>query len=102
MESALLSDELADQGFLLTSAEDRPLSDLMVTQLVTVRAEATVLIACEQFILHRFLALPVVDREGGIWWPSEEASYEIEASSDPSTTAIRLCVEEPYRGEWRA
>jgi len=43
----------------------------------------------------------VVDDEGGTWHPSPEAAAEIDASSDPEATALRICREAPMRGEWR-
>ncbi|HYT88255.1 MAG TPA: magnesium transporter [Gemmataceae bacterium] len=46
---------------LLLSPPERPLADVMLRQVVALPAEATVLDACEFFIQHRFLALPVVD-----------------------------------------
>ncbi|MFQ3649496.1 MAG: magnesium transporter [Gemmataceae bacterium] len=48
---------------LLLSAEDRPLRELMNTKVITVPAEATVLEACEFFIMHKLLAFPVVDAQ---------------------------------------
>jgi magnesium transporter len=41
----------------------RPLGEIMVRRVVTLPEDATVLDACDFFITHRFLALPVVDRE---------------------------------------
>lgn len=49
---------------LLVSEPDTPVSSLMVTQIVTLPDTATVMVACEQFLLHRYLAFPVVDSEG--------------------------------------
>lgn len=49
--------------FLLAASETR-IGDLMVRKLVTIPHIATVQDACEFFILHRFLALPVVDEKG--------------------------------------
>jgi magnesium transporter len=46
---------------LLTADPSQRLSQIMVSQVVTVPAAATVLEACELFATHRFLALPVVD-----------------------------------------
>lgn len=43
----------------------------------------------------------VRDLEGGIWWPNDEASAEIMAAADPEKTAMRICDNEPMRGEWR-
>jgi magnesium transporter len=46
---------------LVLSQREQPLADIMVRQVVTLPAEATVENACEFFIQHRLLALPVVD-----------------------------------------
>jgi magnesium transporter len=48
---------------LLTGALDQRLADLMLTRVVAIPRSATLLEACEQFILHRFLAFPVVDEQ---------------------------------------
>ena len=42
----------------------------------------------------------VRDSRGGVWWPDDAASSEIEASSDPAAEAVRICREAPYLGEW--
>jgi magnesium transporter len=46
---------------LLLSPPDTPLTEVMARQVVALPEEATVLDACEFFIQHRFLALPVLD-----------------------------------------
>lgn len=46
---------------LLLSPLETPLESIMVRRVVALPAEATVLDACEFFIQHRLLALPVVD-----------------------------------------
>lgn len=48
---------------LLTAALDQPLSEIMVRQIIAIPATATVLDACEMFVMHKFLAFPVVDAE---------------------------------------
>lgn len=48
---------------LLTADPGQKLSEIMVSQVVTLPTAATVLEACELFAMHRFLALPVVDEE---------------------------------------
>lgn len=48
---------------LLLNARDRPLVDIMVKQVVTIPHTATVLEACEFFVLHKLLAFPIVDDE---------------------------------------
>jgi magnesium transporter len=46
---------------LLLSADSTPIRDVMVAKSITIPAAATVLDACEFFLLHKFLAFPVVD-----------------------------------------
>jgi magnesium transporter len=48
---------------LLTAALDRPLADVMIARVIGIPQTATVLEACEAFVLHKFLAFPVVDDE---------------------------------------
>jgi len=48
---------------LLLSPRDRPLADIMVTKVITIPQAATVLDACEFFVLHKLLAFPIVDDE---------------------------------------
>jgi magnesium transporter len=46
---------------LLTAALDTPLREIMVRRLVTIPAKATVLDACEFFVLYKFFAFPIID-----------------------------------------
>jgi len=46
---------------LLTAPLERRLSALMIRRVVAIPHTATVLEACEAFVLHKFLAFPVVD-----------------------------------------
>src|SRR5436305_4140847 len=46
---------------LLTAALETLLRDMMVPRVVAIPATATVLDACEFFVLYKFLAFPVVD-----------------------------------------
>jgi magnesium transporter len=48
---------------LLLSPRDRPLADLMVRRVIALPDSATVLDACEFFVMHRLLAFPVVDAD---------------------------------------
>jgi magnesium transporter len=48
---------------LLTAPLEHRLADLMIARVVAVPASATVLEACEAFVLHKFLAFPVVDEQ---------------------------------------
>lgn len=42
----------------------------------------------------------VIDADGGIWRPSDEAQHQIDLAAYPGNEAIRICVEEPMRGGW--
>jgi magnesium transporter len=46
---------------LLLGSPEQPVAEIMVRQVVALPARTTVVEACEFFIQHRFLALPVVD-----------------------------------------
>jgi len=48
---------------LLTAALDTRLSDIMVRRVVAIPATASVLDACEFFVLYKFFAFPVVDEQ---------------------------------------
>jgi magnesium transporter len=49
---------------LLLSEPGTPVATIMVKEVVTLSDQATLLDACECFILHRLLALPIVDHLG--------------------------------------
>ena len=44
----------------------------------------------------------VVDAKGGVWWPTAYAEAEINASSDPAATVLRICKDDNERGDWSA
>ncbi|MEY2526538.1 MAG: magnesium transporter [Verrucomicrobiota bacterium] len=48
---------------LLTASPDTRLEEIMVRKVVAIPASATVLDACEFFVLYKFFAFPVVDNE---------------------------------------
>jgi magnesium transporter len=48
---------------LLTEPLDRTVGEIMIPRVLSLPDRATLLDACECFILHRFLAIPVVDSE---------------------------------------
>ncbi|PWU12858.1 MAG: magnesium transporter MgtE [Verrucomicrobia bacterium] len=48
---------------LLTAALDQRISEVMISRVVAIPESATVLEACEAFVLHKFLAFPVVDEQ---------------------------------------
>ena len=51
---------------LLMSPPSTPISQIMVDRVVALPRDATLLDACELFIMHRLLALPIIDQEGHI------------------------------------
>jgi magnesium transporter len=51
---------------LLTAALDQRIGEVMIKRVVAIPGHATLLEACEFFVLHKFLAFPVVDEEGHI------------------------------------
>lgn len=48
---------------LLVNSLDKRISEIMVPNVLALPATATLLEACEMFVLHKFLAFPVVDGE---------------------------------------
>ena len=48
---------------LLTAALDQRVGELMIRRIVAIPQSATLLEACEFFVLHKFFAFPVVDAE---------------------------------------
>src|SRR5262245_25406988 len=48
---------------LLTAELDKPLAEIMIGQAIAIPHTATVLEACEFFIMHKFLAFPIVDEQ---------------------------------------
>jgi magnesium transporter len=48
---------------LLTAALETPLNQIMVRRVVAIPASATVLDACEFFVLYKFFAFPVIDEQ---------------------------------------
>src|SRR5207244_10560032 len=54
---------LVPTRLLLTAPLETPLRGVMVPRVVAIPATATVLDACEFFVLYKFLAFPVVDEQ---------------------------------------
>ena len=48
---------------LLTAQPDENLTDVMIRRVIAIPENATLLEACEFFVLHKFLAFPIVDQE---------------------------------------
>jgi len=61
-ENKKLAGVLPTRGLLLAQPEEK-IADLMIRRVVAIPQSATVLDACEFFVLHKFLAFPVVDSE---------------------------------------
>ena len=60
MAKTRLKGVIPSRSLLLSPPEAR-IADIMLREVVAIPAGATVLDACEFFVLHRFLAFPVVD-----------------------------------------
>jgi magnesium transporter len=65
---------------LLLSPPQTAVADLMVRKVVTLPAKATLMDACEFFIMHRLLALPVVDKGGRVLGVVDVELYTDEVS----------------------
>src|SRR5204862_3921861 len=48
---------------LLTASLETPLRDIMVKRVVAIPATATVMDACEFFVLYKFFAFPIIDSD---------------------------------------
>ena len=48
---------------LLTAPPEQRLSDIMISRVMAIPADATIMDACEAFVLHKFLAFPVIDKQ---------------------------------------
>ncbi|MCX7827044.1 MAG: CBS domain-containing protein, partial [Verrucomicrobiae bacterium] len=48
---------------LLASVLETRLTDIMIRRVITIPSTATLLEACELFVMHKFLAFPVVDQD---------------------------------------
>ena len=70
---------------LLLAAPETTLAGVMVKTVVSLPEEATVLDACEFFIQHRLLALPIIDKEGRLKGTVDMELYtdEIGQLTDP-------------------
>ncbi len=62
-QAGVLQGVVPTRRLILTGPNER-IADIMVSKLKAVPSSATVLEACEFFILHRLLAFPVVDEAG--------------------------------------
>ncbi|MGH7200012.1 MAG: CBS domain-containing protein, partial [Planctomycetaceae bacterium] len=51
---------------LLLSKPETPVAEIMVKEIIALPATATLLEACEFFMMHRLLAFPILDAEGRI------------------------------------
>jgi magnesium transporter len=94
---------------LLLGALDRRVEDLMVSPAVSIPASATVHEACEFFMRHRLLALPVVDGEGTMLgvvdvelYTDELADLERGGRSDDLFQLVGVRLSEASQKAWYA
>ena len=55
---------------LLISAVDRHISDLMIRNVIAIPDSASILEACEFFVMHKFFAFPIIDEHRHLAGPS--------------------------------
>jgi magnesium transporter len=67
------------RGLLLNPAET-PIAQIMVRRVVTLPVQATLLDACDLFIMHRLMALPVVDAQRRVLGVVDVSVYTDEMS----------------------
>jgi magnesium transporter len=70
---------------LLTAQPDETLADVMIRQVIAIPETATVLEACEFFVLHKFLAFPVIDRDRRITGAVDVNLFNEEVFGIPKT-----------------
>ncbi len=68
---------------LLLNPPDTPVAEIMQRNVITLPSTATLFDACEFFIMHRLLALPVVDHEGRI-----QGIVDVELYTDEITDLV--------------
>ena len=57
---------------------------------------------------HNVNGWHVVDTDGGVWWPNEDAQVELGRAEDAASfeyaaaLAVAICQDAPLRGEWRS
>ena len=88
---------------LLLNPQETKIADIMVRQVIALPARATLLDACEFFMLHRLLALPIVDDEGRIVGVIDVELYTDEISDladrEQSDAIFQLIGDPPGPGE---
>jgi magnesium transporter len=70
---------------ILTAQPNETLADVMIHRVVAIPEAATVLEACEFFVLHKFLAFPVVDRDRRIMGVVDVNLFNEEVFGIPKT-----------------
>jgi magnesium transporter len=73
---------------LLTAAPDTKLEELMVRRVIAIPATATVLDACEFFVLYKFFAFPVVDAERRVIGTVDVSLFTAEMLEEPEREIV--------------
>ena len=94
---------------LLTSPLEQRLAQIMITRVLAIPHTATILEACELFVLHRFLAFPVVDEQRRILgivdvnlFTQEVLDIGEREQTDEVFEALVGLIVGAWRGEWLA
>jgi magnesium transporter len=82
---------------LLTASPDTMLRELMVTRVVAIPATATVLDACEFFVLYKFFAFPVVDAERHIIGVVDISLFTAEMLEQDSASFVAARSDEMFQ-----
>ena len=82
---------------LLTASPDMTLRELMVTRVVAIPATATVLDACEFFVLYKFFAFPVVDAERHIIGVVDISLFTAEMLEQDSASFVAARSDEMFQ-----
>src|SRR6266700_7283104 len=78
---------------LLTASPDVTLRELMVTRVVAIPATATVLDACEFFVLYKFFAFPVVDTDRHIIGVVDISLFTAEMLEEKDPGSLRVAAQ---------
>ena len=89
---------------LLTASPDMTLRELMVTRVVAIPATATVLDACEFFVLYKFFAFPVVDADRHIIGVVDISLFTAEMLEEEHADVrpVAAQADEIFRSAWRS
>jgi magnesium transporter len=75
---------------LLTALPEQRIGDLMIQRVIAIPQSATLLEACEFFVLHKFFAFPVVDDERRILGLVDIGVFTERSSTSRNASSTRI------------